>query len=170
MIGEWIAQNPEFAWSAVSGATCLAVYYFGDRWFARKPRDGREYAIQPTEEEARAARKAHEEETIRLCNDVYVQRERYHKDMDLLTGQVAAIQLDIGKFTVMFETLNASIGRLVSAGEKQAEKLAKICEHAASVDGAWSEWKRQEPLVIVRDRIVGTADQLDDIQGREGAQ
>lgn len=162
MMGQWVAQNPEIAWIILTGATGYAVYYFGDKRYARKPEQGREYAVQPTEEEERAAKKEHEEDTIRLCNEEYVKRERYHQDMSLLTGQVNAIQVEMGKFSISLETMSDLIRRTVETGERQAEALQAIREHAASVDGAWSEWKRKEPLVIVRERIVGTADKFFD--------
>lgn len=156
---DWAKDNPEFVWLIFSGVVCLALYWVGDKRWAPKAKEGRTYAIEPTKDEERAAKKDAEDEIIRLCNDEYVRRTRYHDDMNILTAQIGKIEIEVGKFGVVAETMARSMEQMAESSAKQADKLHQICEHTAEMNGAWSEWKKKEPLLIMRDRIIGTAPQ-----------
>lgn len=158
-MGEWVAAHPEFSWLILSSLLVIVLYWVGDKHWAQKPKGEREYAIKPTEDEEAKAKDRQEKETIRLCNEVYVQRTRYHDDMNILTAQIGKIEIEVGKFGVVAETMARSMEQMAESSAKQADKLNQICEHTAEMNGAWSEWKKKEPLLIMRDRIIGTASQ-----------
>ena len=127
----------DYLWGAAIAAIGAVAYIFGDKRWARKPENGREYAIAKTEIESRSEREEHERETLRLCDQAYVLRHRYHEDMNVMTGEIQRVREDVNQLSTAFASLQTHIEVLAKHSGEPNLKLSVICEKVASLEGVW---------------------------------
>lgn len=138
---DWMSSVPGPAWALVGLIATALLYYVGDKHWQQKPKEGREFAIAPTKEEERAAKLDHDRETIRLCNEVYVQRERYHKDMDVVTAEVQRVRADVQSMGLTIATMGANLTTLAEASKEQGAFLREIVMHTKELNERDARWK-----------------------------
>lgn len=140
---EWTQGIPGPIWTVAGMAIVALLYYVGDRHWAPKPKDGRAYAIEPTKEEEREAKKAEEDQMRRFCNEEYVRRERYHKDMDTMTAEIQRVRIDVQDLTVTIAKMGVNLATLADTSKEQGAFLREIMTHTRELNERDARWKPQ---------------------------
>jgi len=132
----WIwAAIPVLGWGAFKAFKAAGDYY----WAPKAPKD-RFYAIEPTKEEAQAAKVHFEADLMKTGNQWWVSRPRYHDDMDTLTGNLERVRLDVAVVREGVAGQGVAIAIVSEQAKKQSETLTRISEHTAEMVGAWNIW------------------------------
>ena len=129
--------STDWIWGSALFLLSVGLYYIGDKRWARKPPNGREYAIAPTEDEIEKHRADREKEVESVGKTHFVQRKQYHDDMNTVTVELQNVRLDVAGMAQVVAVLSDSLKKVEESGKESSEALQRIALDVRELNATW---------------------------------